>query len=398
MDRLAAIGANGTFHAATPGVALPSETAHFLLFGYDINDFPGRGLLEAVGASVPFNDADAMCLAHLARIRFENGAALLSLGRDDIVGNARDLEKYYHLMAFYEKGGISCKLHQIGRNDAILVVAGDVSPDVSDSDPVLLNFPIALVQPLDKSPEWRKAKKTADFLNNYMAFCHERLWRKHPKAPVNCLVTQRFGRRRHLPSFKEKWGLKGKMLASGIVYKGIARELGMMFVKYRDTGHWEADLSERIAHALSDDAHDFIHVHTKMPDAASHEADPRLKKRVIESLDRAMAALVEAVITREDTLLAMTADHSTPCRSRMVHSGETVPLTIAGGSVRRDRVNRFDEVSAAAGSLGQIRGRELMQMILNCADRSLLSGLCLGSHHTAYIPGRYPVHPLKNKD
>jgi len=397
MDRLATIGANGVFHAASPGVALPSEIAHFLLFGYDISEFPGRGLLEAVGAAVPFDDKAILSLAHLAKVRFEKNSALLVQGRDDVEGSAQELAKYYRQIESYEAAGISCKLHQIQRNDAILVVSGDVSPDVSDSDPVLLNYPIALIQPLGTAAEFHKAGQTADFLNNYLFYCHDRLSRKHPKAPVNCLVTQRFGQRRVLPSFKEKWGLKAQMHASGDVYKGMAEELGMAFVKYKDTESPGKDLTERISDAISDGTYDFIHVHTKTPDAASHKGDPWLKKQVIESLDAAMTELVDALNSRSDILLVLTADHSTPCRSRMVHSGETVPLTIAGGSVRRDRVNQFDEVSAVAGSLGQIRGRELMQMVLNSADRSLLAGLCLGSRQTAYIPGPgdYARHPLK---
>lgn len=398
MDRLATLGACGLYHAASPGVALPSETAHFLLFGYDMVEFPGRGLFEAVGASVPFNDADVLCLAHLANARFENGIALLERGRDDIRETARDFEKYYHLIATYEEAGISCKLHQSRRNDGILVVSGDVSPDVSDSDPVILNQPIGFIQPLDKSAEWQKARKTADFLNNYLAFCHDCISRKHPKARANCLVTQRCGRRIPLTSFAEKWGFKARMLASGTVYQGIAKELGMSFTRFKDTADPGADLAERIACALSDASHDFFHVHTKTPDEASHKGDPLLKKEVIESLDRAMAALVDAVSTREDFLLVLTADHSTPCRSRMIHSGEPVPLAISGGAFRRDRVRRFNEVSAASGGLGLIRGRELMQMILNCADRSLLSGLCLGSRQTPYIPDGYPGHPLKKGD
>ena len=34
LDRLAALGGNGMFHASFPGECLPSEMAHFLMFGY----------------------------------------------------------------------------------------------------------------------------------------------------------------------------------------------------------------------------------------------------------------------------------------------------------------------------------------------------------------------------
>ena len=40
----------GLFHATELGQALPSETAHFALFGYSLHEFPGRGPLEALGA------------------------------------------------------------------------------------------------------------------------------------------------------------------------------------------------------------------------------------------------------------------------------------------------------------------------------------------------------------
>ena len=47
LDTLARRGANGLFHASSLGEPLPSENAHFAIFGYDMSGFPGRGALEA---------------------------------------------------------------------------------------------------------------------------------------------------------------------------------------------------------------------------------------------------------------------------------------------------------------------------------------------------------------
>ena len=49
LDKIAAIGMNGLFHTHLQGAALPSELAHFLMFGYRMEDFPGRGVVEALG-------------------------------------------------------------------------------------------------------------------------------------------------------------------------------------------------------------------------------------------------------------------------------------------------------------------------------------------------------------
>ena len=69
LDRLARIGSNGLFHAGLLGQCLPSETAHYLLFGYDLEDFPGGGLLEAVGDNIPFEGQDVLCLSHLSGVK-----------------------------------------------------------------------------------------------------------------------------------------------------------------------------------------------------------------------------------------------------------------------------------------------------------------------------------------
>ena len=77
LDRLAAIGANGLYHAARQGEALPSENAHFAMFGYEPEFFPGRGPLEALGAGIDLAMEDVAVLAHFASFRSEAGTLVL---------------------------------------------------------------------------------------------------------------------------------------------------------------------------------------------------------------------------------------------------------------------------------------------------------------------------------
>ena len=85
-------------------------------------------------------------------------------------------------------------------------------------------------------------------------------------------------------------------------------------------------------------------------------------------------------------LAVVTADHSTPSISPMVHSGEPVPVIMAGPSVRRDDVKQFPEIQAARGCLRMLRGAELMLMILNFSNRGNLYGHQLGPIKRAYLP------------
>jgi 2,3-bisphosphoglycerate-independent phosphoglycerate mutase len=404
LDQLARLGSNGLFHAASLGQCLPSETAHYLLFGYDLKNFPGRGLLEAVGEGVAFDDGDVLCLAHLSGVSWKDSVPILTQGRDDIEGDAQEIGELCTAVSSYEAEGIGFRLQQTGRNDAILVLTGHASPYVSDSDPIMLGRAVARVLPLGDNPQPEEATRTAKALNEYLTYCHRvlmshemnRLRGARNLSPANFLVTQRCGRRIIQEPFNHRWGLAGMVIASPSVYGGLARELGLAFIRARDTDKAGEDLRERIRLALTDNAHDFIHVHTKVPDEAAHTGDPKRKEAAIAALDRGLDELVEAVEDRDDLLVTVTADHSTPSISSLVHSGEPVPVVLVGPNVRRDEVTSFDEVSAATGCLGLLRGQELMLTVLNYADRSRLLGCQLGGTERPYVSQTY--EPFKLTD
>jgi 2,3-bisphosphoglycerate-independent phosphoglycerate mutase len=96
-------------------------------------------------------------------------------------------------------------------------------------------------------------------------------------------------------------------------------------------------------------------------------------------------------------LVIVTSDHSTPSAGTLVHSGEPVPLTMHGCGVRRDRVECFDEVSAASGALGMVRGKEMMYLILNYLDRAKLVGIMYSPIDQPFWPGEYAWFSLKDE-
>ena len=63
-----------------------------------------------------------------------------------------------------------------------------------------------------------------------------------------------------------------------------------------------------------------------------------------------------------------------------------MPLLICGPHVRRDRVRQFDEIEAAGGGLGMLRGKEVMAMLLNYAGRSVFYGHRLGPEEHLFFP------------
>lgn len=397
LDRLAQLGSNGLYHAALLGQCFPSETAHFLMFGYPWEKFPGRGLLEAVGKGVSFDDSDVLFMAHLCSGTWRDQIPVLTVGRKGLEQSPWGLEELYGAIGPCDIDGIGFRLQQTRPNDGILIATGPVSPWVSDSDPMVEGRGLAQIHPLTENPEPERAEQTAAALNTYLTHCHKIL-RDHPinqgrrdrGIPMaEFLVSLRPGRRVPQEPFEQRWGLRGMLIASGAVFAGLAHELGLDFVRAKDSSDPGRDLRWRIQLALEDPAHDFIHIHTKAADEAAHSGDPMRKTAVIADLDGGLEELVHHVEQGEDLLVAIASDHSTPSVSALIHSGEPVPLTLAGPKVRRDNVSSFDEMSAAAGCLGLLRGKELLLTLLNYADRSVLMGHHLGPTSRWYYPMDY---------
>lgn len=100
-----------------------------------------------------------------------------------------------------------------------------------------------------------------------------------------------------------------------------------------------------------------------------HLRTPSKKRAVIESFDGALSFDVKEILPDDQILLVVTADHSTPRTGRMIHSGDTVPITVRKKFARIDHVSEDSEVSCARSCLSLLRGPELMYLILNLMVR-----------------------------
>ena len=253
------------------------------------------------------------------------------------------------------------------------------------------------VLPLRNAAADSRAQRTAAVLNSYHRWSYQKL-SAHPinklrvkngLPPINSVGTQRAGMLDKLPTFEERWGLKGLIVASGALYNGIGQVVGMDTRRVKDTDDPSNDLLERLKFAHQAREYDFIHVHTKVTDEAGHKKDPLFKQRVIETVDKALAYAVQEILPDEDILFIVTADHSTASSGTMIHTGENVPLVMTGKYTRRDEVKNFNEISCAAGGLSLVRGNELMYLILNFLDRGKLWGLMDSPDDQPFTPGKY---------
>ena len=117
--------------------------------------------------------------------------------------------------------------------------------------------------------------------------------------------------------------------------------------------------SRMSAKLLEDNFDDFdaFWLHLKEFDNAGHDGRRGDKKKMIETADRNLFSFLNGL----DATVVVTSDHATPCRLKS-HSRDSVPLVLYGKADGRKKA--FSEKDFLGGSLGNIKGRELITHIM----------------------------------
>jgi 2,3-bisphosphoglycerate-independent phosphoglycerate mutase len=364
LDRLAERGSCGVLYAVGPGRAPSSEVAHWSLLGYRPDEFPGRAVFEALGRGQKVSPEHVFAYSALRPAeRREDGWWLT--GRPDPEEDAEEAERLVERCDGIEVEGLAFSLSHVWRGEAVLRIAGGADERVTDTDAFFRAWH-PMLRPRPLVPEAEATARACE------AWTRE-VMRRLEGERFNVITLKWFGRPRAAPSFLERHGVTGPFAADSAFLRGLGVALGLEPVDAAETNDAVADLRARIelAGARLDAGDSFVFCHQKATDAAGHTKDPRIKQQTIERLDAALADL-RPLVTR--AIVCVTGDHATPASPDVIHSGDPVPLLVAGPGVRADRVDRFGELDCADGILGHLRGPDLMPVLLNAADRPLFLG------------------------
>jgi 2,3-bisphosphoglycerate-independent phosphoglycerate mutase len=362
----------GIMDTIAPGVPPGSDTAHLALLGHDpYKVYSGRGPFEAFGIGMDVKAGDVALRANFATVDdnfkiIDRRAGRIKKGTSEIAKSLSEIE-IEGVEIFFAEGT---------EHRAVLLLRGEgLSSDVGDTDPHRSECCPQKAEVL--SPE---AKKTASIIEEFSKRAHEIL-KDHPvnkkrqkegKLPTYYILLRGAGTAPKLIPFIEKYKLKSAAIVGVMLVKGVCKALGMDIIEVEGaTGGVDTDMMAKAKAAVSAlEDHDFVVLHIKAADIFGHDNDAKGKVEIIKKLDE-MLGYIRGNVT--DCVVAITADHSTPC-SVQNHSGDPVPLTIYGPHVRVDDVEKYDEISLAKGSLGRIRGKDLLPIMLDIANKSELYG------------------------
>lgn len=347
-----------------------SDTAHLALFGYNPKVYYlGRGPYEAAGIGMNLGEGDVVLRANFGTA---DKNLILKDRRAGRISQTGPLVKSLNGIVINKVKFFLKKSY--GHRAGLVLRGSNLSEKISDGDPHLVDVKLKKVVPLDKT---LSAQFTADTLNCYLekarrilkthSFNKKR--EKQGKLPANYLLVRGAGKIKKTIFFEEKYGLRAACVAGGGLYKGIAKILGMALLKTKGaTGFSDTNLSGKFLTAKKNlekkgKPYNFLFLHIKAADSLAEDGDFLAKKKFIEKIDKNIHPLLKL----RDTMIVITADHSTCCDLKR-HCKRPVPVLVWKNGMKPDKVKEFSEKACKNGQLKKIRQLNLMPLILRLSN------------------------------
>ncbi len=382
LDKLARNGKSGLVYTVRKGIAPESDIGVFCMLGYDFTkSYMGRGVVESIGAGLKFEDGHLALRGNFATLGKKNKIIDRRAGRNLSNEEAKELSQ-----AILDRVQLSnnAKIQftsTIGHRCVLVIsVKGKkLSANITNTDPAYervhgigatvsgdVKFALSKCVALDRKPNSRLA---AELVNEFTEKSCKVL-AEHPvntrrekegKKPANAVLLRDAGNSLLQPeSMEQKYGLKFACLLDMPVEKGIARLTKMDEFSGGSTTDYA--YKAKMARDLLKD-YDAVYVHIKTTDEPGHDGNAKLKTKTIEEIDsKFLSSLIESVNLDEVTFI-ISADHATPCIMKG-HSDDPVPVLVSSKGIKSDGTCRYTEKDAKKGSLGTMKGVDVLKTAL----------------------------------
>jgi 2,3-bisphosphoglycerate-independent phosphoglycerate mutase len=388
MDRLAWNGKTGLMYSVGKGIAPESDVAVISILGYDPFKYStGRGVLEAVGAGLTMKNGDLALRCNFATIGRGNKIIDRRAGRDLNSREAQSLADAINQKVKLQSYPATFKFENTTGHRAVLVIkrkGKPLSSKITNTDPAYTRVeglgvaaPEAAMilkqcEPLEDTEETKAAailvneftRKSCNVLNRHDV---NRKRAAERKLKANLILSRDAGHL--LPSFfniNNRYRVRFACLADMPVERGIAKLVGMRLVDLPPPSKdLKNDCLFRVRKLLDLlPRYDCFYIHIKGPDEPGHDGNFKLKTQLIETIDKFFLGKLLPEIRLNNSIVCVTADHSTPCKLKN-HSDDPVPVLIAGDRIKGDEVAKFSEKECRKGSLGTLkRGTLLMPKLM----------------------------------
>ena len=356
MDKIARDGRSGTFLTLPDGFPTSSDVANMSVMGGDLpTELCGRGPLEAASMGLKLGPDDVAFRMNLVTVNDDGTLKDFSAGH---IGQAAQREAIDILnrelgterIRFY--AGVSYRNIVVLSGPEFSAAVAYDKPDDNQGNPVAEHLPRA------KAPE---GEHTAATLRDIIAKASAALKGRQ----ANGVWPWSGGKAGAIHSIAQRYGIKGAVVSAVDVINGLGRVMGLDVIKVPGaTGYIDTDYEGKADAAIKalQDGYDFVYVHIESTDEVSHEQRLDLKLKAIEDFD---SRLIGRVMSKFGGSVAycVLPDHPVPLRLGK-HTRTPVPVAVYQPGNAADAVARYGEAEALKGSLGAMKGGELMDLLL----------------------------------
>lgn len=369
MDTLAAVSLVGTVCNVPSGMVPESDTANLAILSYDPRVYSkGRSPLEAVSMGLTMTDDQTALRCNVVTLTDEepydektildHSAGEISTEEADALIRALDEALGTDVRRFYT--GVSY------RHCILWSGIDDTYPFARPHDILGRKIGDYLPKGEDGKPFYELMKASYEVLRDHPV---NRARRERGQRVANSIWLWSPGKKPALPSFYEKWGVKGTVISAVDLIKGIALCAGMESIDVAGaTGNLHTNYRGKAEAAI--DAfrrgQDLVYVHVEAPDECGHQGDAPGKVLSIEKIDAEILAPLVAYLesTNEPYRILCLPDHPTPIEIR-THSSESVPFMLYDSEQAYEGVRSLDEESAAGKQYEIADGTRLMELLLS---------------------------------
>lgn len=379
LDFFAARGEMGYMYPVKPGFVPESDEAIVSIFGNDLIN-SSRGQLEAIGDGIKMIRGDLALRVNFATIDSLKDRNIIdrragrTLTNSEANALAKDLNKIKLPCDFIFNPTV--------QHRGVLVLKGGFSDNISGNDLVYTGGKSQIIdkigycKPLDDD---ENSQYTANVVNEFLEKAYEVLNKHHINEerkkrglmPANFLLVRGAGIEAPKLKHYKKWISVAYMpLEIGFSEQSAMKTFSFEYPKLKKLDVYKnlydalkkaCDFSIKVLRKNKKKA-DYAYIHIKETDLPGHDNKPIERKLMLEYIDKTLFNFLRKFAPPNKISIAVTADHSTPCKLK-THSAHPVPVLLyrAGESIPKER--KFCEKEAHRGSLGGIMGKEFLEKI-----------------------------------
>jgi 2,3-bisphosphoglycerate-independent phosphoglycerate mutase len=382
VDILASKGKMGQVISVGEGISPQSDIAVFNMLGYDFQGqkYAGRGIVEIIGSGVEFHDGDLALRGNFATL--DNSKIIdRRAGRDISKQEASTICSFLEDKVKFDDPYVSVKITPTISHRVIIKFRHNkksLSDKITNTDPAygkLNGIGIAktdidnmTVQESISEDNSETSILSAKIINEFTRKSIA-LMKDHQanldrisknKKPMSVILLRDAGNSvPHLQPINEKYGISTSCLVDMPVEIGIAKVIGMDLFCSKKIDDYKQKGTEA---AKILDSYNLVYVHIKGPDEYGHDGDALGKKSNIELIDENFFGMFLKSVTRKHVVV-ISGDHSTPCIKKS-HTDDPIPLLVSGNGIESDGSQRFTESWASKGSIGTLKGSQVISYVL----------------------------------